>query len=83
MWIHLAVACFVTGLLVHFFDKFTMTFNDAYSVSVTFRNESNGDAFEDPNPLSPWPRIAWLMSYPNSVNAYFDETEVDGCLVSL
>ena len=75
MWIHLAFACFVTALLVHLFDKLTLTVNDAYSVSVTFRNKSSEVAFDDPNPFSPWPRIAWLMSYPNSVNAYFAETE--------
>ena len=36
-----------------------LTITATTTIQNTFQN--------DPNPNEPWPRIAWLMTYPNSV----------------
>lgn len=54
-----AALCLLTACIVHTYDK-----------SVPNKRLSSTQEKEflsDPDPLAPWPRIAWLMSYPNSV----------------
>ena len=41
----------------------TTTSNNAATIKNAFQN--------DPNPNEPWPRIAWLMTYPNSVRTSY------------
>ena len=42
--------------------------NNNNNFTSTSRNTIMKNTFQnDPNPNEPWPRIAWLMTYPNSV----------------
>jgi hypothetical protein len=53
-------SCLATACLVHLYDRSTMT---KRLVSIRFDG-----ILSDPDPAAPWPRIAWLMSFPNSVS---------------
>jgi len=70
----------IVSLLYNFVDLHRQTridFNQYYSMFTGRRcDESNtkrlfdSATFTDPNPNMPWPRIAWLMSFPNSGTSY-------------
>lgn len=57
-----AAICLVTACLVHMYDQFSM---NKRLTSTTIPK-----TLSDPDPSAPWPRIAWLMSFPNSGTTY-------------
>lgn len=56
-----AALCLLTAYLVHTYDKTIINKRLSSTQQKEFLN--------DPKPSAPWPRIAWLMSFPNSVSA--------------
>lgn len=51
----------VTACLVHVYDDWSMNKRLSATATLTTRKPMT-----DPYPSAPWPRIAWLMSFPNS-----------------
>ena len=54
--------CIVTACLVHVYDRATL---NTRLTSTQMKN-----VISDPDPLAEWPRLAWLMSFPNSGTTY-------------
>jgi hypothetical protein len=54
--------CLVTACLVHIYDESKM--------NKRFTSTTIQKSLSDPDPSAPWPRIAWLMSFPNSGTTY-------------
>jgi hypothetical protein len=54
------VSCLATAMAVHIYDGVVM---------VTTQSTAEIKTLSDPDPDAPWPRVAWLMSFPNSVRA--------------
>jgi len=57
-----AAVCLLAACLMHIYDRSTLN----KRLSSTQRKS----IMSDPDPSAPWPRIAWLMSFPNSVSIH-------------
>jgi hypothetical protein len=54
------VSCLASAMAVHIYDN---------AVMATGESMPEIKSLSDPDPNAPWPRVAWLMSFPNSVRA--------------